>query len=391
MTRSIVLLTTAVVTAGLLGAANGADAPKGDKFWLYIGTYTGAKSKGIYRCEFDAATGKLSAPELAAEVRNPTFLAIHPSNRFLYAVGEHANFEGKKGTGAVHAYSLEAKTGALTPLNTQSSGGDGPCHLVVDRSGKNVLVANYGGGSVEVLPLGVDGKLAEATSFIQHTGTVADSKRQGKPHAHSINVDAGNRYAVAADLGLDKLIVYKFDAAKGTLTPNDPPATATAPVSGPRHFAFHPNGKLAFAINEIDLTLTAFAYDADKGVLKPLATVSTLPKGEMRNPSQSTAEVVVHPSGKFVYGSNRGHNTIAAFALDEKTGELTLIGHEGEGIKTPRNFNIDPTGHWLLVGNQSGDNVRVFHIDERTGKLSPTEVKVDIAAPVCLKFVPKGM
>lgn len=387
--RSLICCTAVAVAVLAFGPSAKADDPKTDKFWLYIGTYTGPKSKGIYRCVFDATNGSVSKPELAAESTSPSFLAIHPSQRFLYSVNEVPAVGGKKG-GGVSAFSLDPKTGELKAINQESSVGAGPCHLTVDREGKNVLVANYGGGSVAALPIADDGSLKEASAFVQHKGPGADPNRPVTPRGHSINVDAANRFAVAADLGLDQLLVYKLDAAKGTLTPNDPPATATAPGAGPRHFAFHPSGKMAFVINESNMTMTSFAYDAEKGVLKPLATVSTLPPGETKARGQSTAEVVVHPSGKFVYGSNRGHNTIVAFAINEKTGELTLVGHQGEGIKTPRNFNVDPTGRWLLVGNQDGHNISVYRIDTTTGKLEPTGTTIEIGSPVCLRFVPQA-
>jgi 6-phosphogluconolactonase len=386
MTRPSVLVGSACAAALLLAVVPGAwseEKPKGDKMWVFVGTYTGAKSKGIYRFEFDTTTGKLTGPELAAETKNPSFLAIHPSQRFLYAVGEL-----DKG-GGVSAFALDATTGELKPLNQQSSVGAGPCHIVVDRAGKNALIANYGSGSVAVLPIGSDGKLAEASAFVQHEGKGADPGRQSGPHGHSINVDAGNHFAVAADLGLDQLRVYKFDADKGRLTPNDPPFLATAPAAGPRHFAFHPNGKWAYVINEMNMTLDAMAWDGEKGTLKRMQTISTLPKDAVGK-NFSTAEVVVHPSGKFVYGSNRGHNTIVGYAIDQKTGELTLIGHQGEGIKTPRNFNIDPTGSFMIVASQDGGSVVVFRIDPKTGELKSTGITGEVGAPVCVKFVPKG-
>ena len=358
---------------------------KDGKLWVFIGTYTGGKSKGIYRCELDPATGKLGEAELAAETVSPSFLAIHPSRRYLYAVGE-TDDTGDQKTGTVSAFRLDTKTGALEKLNTQSSGGAHPCHLVVDRQGKNVLVANYSSGNAAVLRIEEDGRLGERTALVQHTGRGTDPSRQAGPHVHSINLDAANRFAVVADLGLDQVFVYRFDPDKGHLTKNDPPSLGLDPRSGPRHFAFHPNGRYAYVINEMASTVTAMKYDPERGTLEKIQTVSTLPERRQRN---STAEVQVHPSGKFVYGSNRGHNSIAVFAVDAETGKLTAAGHQGSGIKVPRNFGIDPTGRFLLVANQDGDSILVFRIDAQTGVLEATGAKVDVPKPVCVKFVPK--
>lgn len=352
----------------------------GGKVRMYVGTYTGGKngSKGIYRLELDLASGQLSQPVVAAESVSPSFLALHPSQKFLYAVNE----AGKEGM--VSGWSVDPATGELTALNQQSVVGSGPCHLTVDRAGKNVLAANYGGGSVAVVQIGPDGKLGERTAFIQHIGSGGNPKRQAKPHAHSINLDAANRFAIVADLGLDKVLVYKFDADNGTLVPNDPPAMSLAPTSGPRHFAFHPNGRRAYVINEMTSTVTAMEYDPQAGVLKELQTLSTLPA---TTPGNSTAEVQVHPSGKFLYGSNRGHNSIAIFAIDAESGKLTAAGHQTKDIKTPRNFGIDPSGTFLIVANQGADTLVVFRIDPQTGALEPTGTSVVVPSPVCVKFV----
>lgn len=375
----------------LLTSAAWADAPapqgaKPQKFWVYIGTYTGGPSKGIYRFEFDLATGQLTRRALAGEVANPSFLAIHPNQRFLYAVSEISNLGGKK-TGGVSAFSVNPTTGDLTLLNQQSSEGAGPCHLVVDREGKYVLAANYSGGSACVLPIGSDGRVGKATSVVQHKGSSINPQRQEAPHAHSINLDLPNRFAVVADLGLDKVLVYRYDAAKGTLTPNDLAAAAVAPGAGPRHFAFHPDGKHAYVINELNSTVTAFDYDSDRGVLKPMQSVTTLPAGVKGN--NYPAEVQVHPSGQFVYGSNRGHNSIAMFTVDSATGRLTPAGHQTHEIKTPRNFGIDPTGAYLLVANQDSNSIVVFRIDAKTGGLAPTGPVVEVPKPVCVKFMPR--
>lgn len=386
MAFSLVLLPAALALAAFDASAAG-NAAKPTKFWLYVGTYTGGKSKGIYRCAFDTATGKLSDANLAAETTNPSFLAIHPSNRYLYAVGEVAVFDGKP-SGAVTAFAIDRQSGELKRLNQKPSSGAGPCHAIVDRRGKYVLVANYGGGSASVLHIEDDGRLGRRTAFVQHTGKGPDRSRQEAPHAHSINLDAANRFAVVADLGLDRVFIYRFDADKGSLAKNDPPAVKVAPKSGPRHFAFHPNGRYAYVINELANTVTALKYDADKGILTPIQTISTLPKGYDK--PTWTAEVQVHPSGKFLYGSNRGHNSIAVFTIDPESGQLTAAGHQAEGIKTPRNFAIDPSGQFVLVANQDGDSILVFRIDAAGGALQATGTKVQVAKPVCLKFVPIG-
>jgi 6-phosphogluconolactonase len=348
------------------------------EYIAYIGT-GGRETKGIYAFRFDSKTGKLEPLGLAAEAKRPSFVAVHPNQRYLYAVAE-AN------GGAVSAFSIDPKTGKLTLLNTVSSKGSGPCYVRVDRTGKSVLVANYNSGTVAVLPIDADGKLRESTSFVQHAGTVADKKRQGGPHAHSFNPSPDNRFAVAADLGLDELLVYRFDAVAGTITPNDPPYTKVAPRSGPRHFAFHPNGKYAYAINEISCTVTAFDYDAKAGVLKEIQTTSTLPKDVKVTDALSTAEVQVHPSGKFLYGSNRVHDTIAVFSI-APNGTLTLVENVGTQGKVPRNFSIDPSGSFLLAANQDSNTIVVFRIDKKTGRLTPTGQTVEAPGPICIKFV----
>ncbi len=356
-----------------------------DKMWTYIGTYTGNGSQGIYLAELDLKSGELKLVGLAAELDNPTFLAIHPSGKTIYAAGEIGNFHGKK-AGAVSALSIEPKTGKLTLLNQQSSEGSGPCHVTVDKTGQVALVANYGGGSVASLPIGPDGKLAEAASAIQHEGSSVNKGRQSSPHAHSINVDPANKFAFAADLGLDKILIYKLDPATAKLTPHDPAFAATPAGGGPRHFAFHPSAKYAYVCNEMTSGVTAFAYDAAKGTLTELQTLSTLPE-DYKTPGNSTAEIQVHPSGKFVYVSNRGHHSLAIFAIDEATGKLTAVGHESTGGKTPRNFGIDPTGQYILACNQDSKSVHVFRIDTATGKLKPTGSSIEVANPVCVKFL----
>jgi 6-phosphogluconolactonase len=362
-----------------------AESSRAGKMWVYVGTYTGGKSKGIYRYDLDLGSGKLTSAGLAAELLNPSFLAVHPNRRFLYAVNEVESFKGQQ-SGAVSAFALDPKSGKLTFLNEQSTRGEGPCHLVVDREGKNVLVANYSGGSTAVLPLAADGRLKEASAFIQHTGSSVNRERQEGPHAHSANVDPSNRFAFVADLGLDKVMIYRFDAAHGTLSPGEPSAASVTPGAGPRHFAFHPNGRFAYVINEMGSTVTAFRYDARKGELTSIQTISTLPAGFTG--STTTAEVQVHPSGRFLYGSNRGHDSIAIFTIDPETGKLTAVGHQPTQGKTPRNFGIDPTGTYLIAANQDSDTLVVFRIDRDSGRLHQVGEPVEAPKPVCVNFVP---
>lgn len=366
-------------------AALAADATETGPLRVYVGTYTGKESRGIYLLELNRQTGELTSKGLVAETPSPSFLAFHPSRRFLFAVSEVASLGGEK-TGSVSGFAIAPGTGGLTPLNAQSSRGDGPCHLIVDRAGKTLLVANYGAGSIASLPIGEDGRLSPAASAIQHEGHGADRQRQQGPHAHSINLDAANRFAVAADLGLDKLFVYRFDPAKSTLTPNDPPFAPLPPGGGPRHFAFHPDGRHAFAILEMTSRVVPLRYDPDRGTFQAGDSLSTLPEGFRGG--NSTAEVQVHPSGKFLYVSNRGHDSLAIFAIDPATGGLTAIGHQPTVGKTPRNFGIDPSGRFLLAANQDSGNVVVFRIDETTGLLTPTGHQARVPMPVCVKMTP---
>ena len=352
---------------------------------VFFGTYTGGESQGIYKCNLDTETGALSDLTLAAETVNPSFLAIHPSGKFLYAVGEISDFDGRK-AGAVTAFEIDSETHALTLLNQQHSGGAGPCHLVVDNTGKYVMVANYGGGSVSSIALLDNGSLSEQVSFHQHTGSSVNKRRQEGPHAHSVNVDAANKFAFVADLGLDKILIYAFNETNGTLTANDPPHVAVPPGGGPRHFAFHPDGYYAFSNNEMLLSVNAFRYDPQRGALELLQTISTVPDGT-ELAGNSTAETLVHPNGKFVYVSNRGRDTIAVFRFDAESGVLSVVEREPTGGKTPRNFAIEPHGHFLLAENQSTNDVFVFRINQDTGALDPTGHKLDVPSPVCAKFL----
>lgn len=355
---------------------------------VYIGTYTGPKSKGIYVARLDMASGKLSAPEVAAELKNPSFLAIAPDGKHLYAIGEVDEFKGQK-AGAVAAYAIDGASGKLTPLNQRTSGGPGPAHISVDHTGKVVLVANYGGGSVESLPVKADGSLGEPASFIQHHGSSIDPARQKEPHAHSIYATPENKYVVSADLGLDKLLVYKLDATTGKMTPNDPPFAKTPAGGGPRHVSFSPDGRFAYVVNEMGCSVTVMSYDAAKGTFAEVQTISALPAGVEKTNKLSGAEVEVHPSGKFVYASIRGLNVISIFAVDGTSGKLTAAGHASSGGKTPRAFEIDPTGQYLLAANQDSGNVVVMKIDPETGALTPTGSVVEVGSACCVKFVEK--
>jgi 6-phosphogluconolactonase len=379
------LFTTAIlVWTGFPAFPSSSSAVRKDRMMVYIGTYTGERSQGIYLLEFNSETGTLRPVGVAADVANPSFLAIHPNRRFLYAVNEVGEFSGMK-TGAVSAFAIHAKTGLLTLLNQQSSGGSGPCHISLDKQGRYAFVANYGSGSVAALPIEEDGRLAPATGFVQHAGSSVNPSRQEGPHAHSINPDPAGRFVIAADLGLDRLLVYRFDPKRGDLAPNDPPYVSVAPGAGPRHFAFHPNGRFGYVINELANTVTAFQYDAKRGVLTEIQTISALPEGYTQ--TSYTSEVVVHPSGKFLYGSNRGHDSIVIYAIEPQTGRLSLIGHQPTGGRTPRNFALDPAGKFLLAANQNSDNIVVFRIDAQTGKLEQVGDPIAVPTPVCIRFL----
>jgi len=349
---------------------------------VYFGTYTGGQNsgKGIYRSVLDLETGELSDPVLVAEARNPSFLEIHPNGKFLYAVSESA------GADSVSAFAIDTATGDLKLLNERSSGGAGPCHVSIDHAGKNLLVANYGSGSASAIPIKPDGTLAEPAGFVQHEGSSVNPNRQKEPHAHSINVSPDDRFAFVPDLGIDKIMIYRLDVEKGTIAASSPAFVKTKPGAGPRHFAFHPSGKFAYVINELDCTVTGFAYDAASGTLTEIQTVTTLPQGF--DGSNTCAEVQVHPSGRFLYGSNRGHDSIVVYRVDLARGTLTFIEHETADIKTPRNFNIEPTGKFCLVANQGSDSIVVFRIDPETGALEPTGHKIAVPKPVCIRFLP---
>jgi 6-phosphogluconolactonase len=355
----------------------------GESF-VYFGTSTATNSKGIYISRFDSATGKLTAPELAAEIENPTFLAVAPGEHFLYAVSEVDKI-GDKSTGAVKGYAVDATTGKLTPLNQQISGGAGPCHISVDATGKTLLVANYGGGNIAALPIHADGTLGEAASFIQHSGSSVNTNRQTAAHAHSIYPSPDNRFALNCDLGLDKVFVYHLDADAAKLSPAEPPFTTIAPGSGPRHLVFSADSKFVYLINEMGGTITVLNYDAATGAMTEVQTISSLPKDFTT--LNTSAEIALHPSGKFLYASNRGHDSIALFSVDQQTGKLTFVEHQSVLGRKPRHFTLDPSGQWLIVENQDSDSIVVFSVDADTGKLKPTGQTLSLSAPMCAVFI----
>lgn len=351
---------------------------------VYIGTYTKTTSKGIYVGRLDLETGRLGELTLAGESVNPSFLALSPDRRHLYAVSESAGslYAGKP-SGTVKAFAIDATTGLLSPVNQATSGGKGPCHLTVSPDGNSVFVANYGGGTVALLPVLPDGGVGEPTGVIQHEGHSVHPTRQKQPYAHSINLSPDGRFAYAANLGTDTLYTCRVDSAAGTLTPAG--ETNLAPGSGPRHLALHPDDRHAYLINELANNITVLARDSSTGAMTVLQTVTTLPASFTGN--NTTAEVAVHPSGRFVYGSNRGHDSIAVFAVDPATGKLTPTEDVSTKGKTPRNFAVDPTGHWLIAANQDSDNLVIFSIDQNTGRLTPTGQSVTVGMPVCVRFL----
>jgi len=339
---------------------------------VYVGTYTNGASKGIYTFWFNVSTGKATEPSLAAESSNPSFLAVHPDGRFLYAANENPN-------GTATAFSVGTE-GRLSRLNSVSSHGSGPCHVAVDRTGKWLFAANYNSGSIAVFPIGADHMLGEASTVVQHSGSSVNPQRQEGPHAHAVVVSADNRFVLVPDLGADQLVIYRFDAAKGAL--GTPAFAKAAPGAGPRHLAFRPDGRFVYVLNELAASIAAFRYD--NGRLNEVQTISTLP-GDFAG-AKSGAEIAVHPNGRFLYASNRGHDSIAIFSIDASKGTLTAAGHASTQGKTPRNFVIDPTGKYLLAANQDSGTVVIFRIDLNTGDLSPSGTVVQVPAPVSLVF-----
>jgi 6-phosphogluconolactonase len=356
--------------------------------FVYVGTYTSENSKGIYlfRLQVDNPQSASLVPiGVAAETPSPSFLEFDDRRRLLFAVNEVGQFDGKP-TGAVTAFSIDRESGKLTQLNQQPSMGSGPCHLVLDRQRRHLLVANYSSGSVSVLPVAADGRLGAASDVVQHSGSSVNPDRQKGPHAHCVTMDPGNRFAFVCDLGLDKVMVYRFDAERGKLTPHDPPFAAIKPGSGPRHMVFRPGGRFAYVVNEMSSTVTVFAYAPETGVLKEIQSVSTLPA--YFTGDNTTAEIDVHPSGKWLYASNRGHNTIVLFNIDRSKGTLTYVEEQVTRGSTPRHFGIDPSGRHFAVANQNSETILMAQIDGGNGRLKPSSALASAPTPVCIKFLP---
>ena len=363
---------------------------------VYVGTYTESirfgsgkivqgKGEGIYIFRMDQSSGAMEPVGKATGVPNPSYLAFDPTHRFLYAVNELKSYEGQP-SGTISAFAVDPRTGRLKFLNKRLTGGTDPCHVVVDKKRTCILVANFMSGSVCVLPVLADGSLGEASHFVQHQGSSIDLLRQRGPHAHSVTLDEANRFAFVPDLGLDKLVVYRLDPERGRLEPHDVPWLAVKPGAGPRHLVFHPSGRSAYLINELDSTVLALSYDGGSGTFKELQVVPTLPEGF--SGESACADVQVAPSGAFLYASNRGHDSIVIYRIHQRTGRLTYVGHEPTRGKTPRSFGVDPGGRFLLVANQDSDTLVTFRIDPKTGKLLPTEHAMQVPTPVCVKFLP---
>ncbi len=362
----------------LVAAAFAVPLPAADVY-VYFGTHSRGPGIGFSVAHFDTDTGALTQPRFLTEAVEPAYFVIHPDGRHLYTCNSGS-------PGGVSAYEIDHATGQLTLLNKEPSGGGDASYVCLDQTGRFVLVANYEGGNIAVFALQPDGRIGGRTAFAQHTGSSVDPKRQTHAYAHSIIVDPTNRFALIADLGVDKLFVYRFDEKNGSLRPNDPPFATVRPGSGPRHVKFHPNGRWVYLINEMGCTVTAFNWDSDHGALTEFQTISTLP-ADFKGAS-TCAEIKVHPNGRFLYGSNRGHDSLAVFAIDSTTGRLAPLEYVSTRGKIPRNFTFDPTGRWILCTNHGSDNAVVFRVDATTGRLTPTGQPVSVPSPFCERFLP---
>ena len=363
----------------VVAAAFAASFAAGADMYVFFGTHSSGPGIGFSLAHFDTGTGALTRPQFAVEAVQPAFFVIHPDGRHLYTCNSGS-------PGGVSAYVIDPRTARLTLLNKEPSGGGDASYISLDQTGRFVFVANYDGGNIACFAIESDGSIGARTAFVQHTGHSVNPVRQTHPYAHSIIVDPTNRFVLAADLGVDRLYVYRFDGMTGALTPNDPPFAAVNPGSGPRHVTFHPNGRWVYLINEMGCTVTAFGWDSSRGALTEFQTVPTLPAGFTG--ISTCAEVLVHPNGRFLYGSNRGHNSIAVFAIDPASGRLTPVEHVSTQGKAPRNFAFDPTGNWIVCTNHDSNNAVVFRVDAATGRLTQTGQPVPVPAPYCERFLP---
>jgi len=401
-----------IIALALLVFAGGSAAAQDGDYFLYVGTYTGFKyvhhsktwgvgeshSQGIYVSRYHAATGELSGPELAAEIINPSFLTIAPNHKYLYAVSEDPYSLGPPldHSSYVSAFAIDPATGHLRLLNTVPAGGTSTCFISMDKTGKYVFMANFGSGSITVVRVREDGSLGELTAFIQDVGHSVDRSIQSEPHTHSVIVSPDNRYAIVSDLGIDKVLIFKFDAETGRLSHPDPPFASVYPGGGPRHFVFDPSGRFGYQLSEMSGNVDVFSWDPSHGTLTEVQRVQTVPHNFFGG--NHSAEIEVHPSGKFLYESNRrtqgetvrGPDTIGVFTIDPKDGTLTPVEQVLSGGTMPRNFTIDPSGKFLMAANQLSNNIVIFNIDGTTGRLSPTGREIKVDTPVCLKFVPVG-
>ena len=360
--------------------------PAKNETLVYAGTSKGIQLFWLQTKNLEVSQNITLVPlGLAADTPNPSFIELDLKRRRLFCVNGVQTFEGKP-TGAVSAFAIDPDTGKLTLLNQRSSMGSGPCHLVLDKEGRNLLVANYSGGNVAVLPVGPDGRLGEATAVVQHTGKSVNPDRQEGPHPHCVTLDPANRFALVCDLGLDKVLIYRFDAEQGKLTSNEPAFASLKPGAGPRHLTFHPGGRFAYVVSELDSTITAFAYLPETGALRELQTVSTLPP--YYDGPNFPAEIGIKPSGEYLYASNRGHESLVVFGIDRDKGTLKYIEEQNSGGKTPRHFGIEPSGKHLAIANQDSDTLLVCRIDPENGRLKPSGVFAQAPSPVCVKFLP---
>lgn len=349
-----------------------------NSFALYIGTYTkNSLSEGIYHSQFDASTGTLSEPYLVARVKDPTFIAIHPNNRFLYSVSE-------RDPGKIAAFSIDSHNGSLTLLNESLTGGNGPCHVAISDDGKTLLAANYGTGSCASIPINKDGSLEEAVSFFQHEGAGPNEERQDGPHSHSCNFSPDKRFVYVPELGTDKVMIYQLEPQTSLMKSNNPAFYNTDPGEGPRHLTFHPNKRFVYLINELGNTVEFLEYNKENGELSQIQKISTLP--EDFTEFSKSAEVRIHPNGKFLYASNRGHESIAIYSVNPENGKLKLLSFQ-KVTAHPRHFNFDPTGKFMLIAGMDGDKIEIFEISPETGLLNSTGNSISLGKPVCIKFL----